>query len=239
MKERVVVFTAYNRDDYLKESLDKWSNVRGLDEYDFYFRVEPSDKLEIMTSLINDFKTKTSTDVFIIHNEELLGCGKNTWNAFNDLFKDYNFVILAEDDITPSEDILEYFTFLEKKYKDDQEVAIISANYEFNEYDINYVSRVDFFRGQIWGTWKDCWDKYIRDTWDFAYDTSENGGPSGWDWNLTLRVLPRNKLKSIVPHSSRSQHIGVNGIHCNPDVFDGTRMNSFKFDISWKDLVEL
>ena len=239
MKDKVVVFTAYNRDDYLKETLDKWSNVRGLDKYDFYFRIEPSDKTEIITDLIHDFKSKVNTDVFTIHNYQLLGCAMNTWTAFNDLFQKYDFVILAEDDITPSDDVLEYFTFLERKYKSDPEVASISANFEFEGYDRHSVSKIDTFRGQIWGTWKDRWENYIRDTWDFAYNTSVNGGPAGWDWNLSLRVLPKNKLKCVVPHASRSQHIGVNGIHCDQTVFDGTQMKSFRFERPWKDLVEV
>ena len=239
MKDKVVVFTVFNRDDYLKETLNQWSKVRGLDSYDFYFKIEPSEKSEIITDIIYDFKQKVSSDVFAIHNYNKLGCAVNTWNAFNDLFQKYDFVILAEDDILPSEDILEYFSFLERKYKSDKEVAVISANYEFEGYDRHAVSKVDVFRGQIWGTWKETWDEYIKDTWDFGYDTGENGGPAGWDWNLTLRVLPKNNLKTVVPHASRSQHIGVNGIHCDETIFDGTQMKSFRPDRPWKDLVEL
>lgn len=238
MKDKAIFFTAYNRFHYLIPTLEQWRNVDGLDNYDIYFRVEPSSVQDIVIDEINKFKNDISSEVNIIINNEIQGCAKNTWNGFNDLFQKYNFVILTEDDILPSSDVCKYFEFLENKYRDDSEVAVISANYEFEGFSENLVSKVGIFRGQIWGTWKDMWDKHIKDTWDFNYSTGENGGPSGWDWNLTLRVLPKNNLKTVVPHSSRSQHIGVKGLHCNEEMFNETQFKSFIPIREWKDLVE-
>jgi len=238
MKSKAIFFTVYNRPDYLSKTLTSWENVRGMEDYDIYFRIDPSSETENVIEQINIFSNNINSDVKIILNLEKQGCAHNTWNGFNQLFKDYNFVILAEDDITPSTDAVEYFSFLERKYKYDPSVAVISANYEFPGYSPYTVSKVDVFRGQIWGTWKDRWETYIRDTWDFDYSSGDNGGPSGWDWNLTLRVLPKNNLKTIVPHSARSQHIGVNGLHCDESMFDTTQMKSFKANREWKELIE-
>lgn len=239
MRSKAIFFTIYNRIDYLKPTLEQWLKVRDIQHYDIYFRVEPSEIVEEILNEIESFRNKVNAHTHIILNDQKQGCAKNTWNGFNELFDMYDFVILTEDDILPSFDVIQYFNYLESKYKEDKEVAVISANYEIEGYsDIN-VSKVDVFRGQIWGTWKDRWDQYIRDTWDFAYDTSENGGPAGWDWNLTLRVLPKNNLKSVVPHSARSQHIGINGLHCDESVFELTQMKSFKEDRDWKELVEV
>jgi len=239
MKNKVVVFTVFEREDYLKETLKQWATVRGLEEYDIYFRIEPSGNVESIVDIIHEFKDKVNTDVYTVHNHKVLGCALNSWTAFNDLLQKYEFVILAEDDILVSDDILEYFNYLQRKYRDDKEVAVISANYEFEGYAKDLVSKVGIFRGQVWGTWRDRWENFIRDTWDFDYSTSVDGGPSGWDWHMSLRVFPENKLKSIVPHSSRSQHIGVNGIHCDESIFDGTQMKSFKLHRPWKDLSEV
>lgn len=239
MKDKALFFTVYNRLEYLKQVLEQWRRVRGLESYDIYFRIDPSSKTEDIVEEINNFSNDINTDVKVILNLEIQGCAKNTWNGFNDLLSKYNFVILTEDDIIPSTDVLEYFNFLERKYRDDSEIAVISANYEFDGYDQYSVSRVDIFRGIIWGTWKNIWNSYIRDTWDFDYSTGVNGGPSGWDWNLTLRVLPQNNLKTIVPHSARSQHIGEYGIHCDPSIFDSTQFKSFKLERPWKDLKEV
>jgi hypothetical protein len=239
MKNKAIFFTVHNRPDYLRSTLEQWKVVENLSEYDIYFRIDPSDVTENVVEEINSFSNAISSNVKTILNLEKQGCAHNTWNGFNTLFNDYEFLILAEDDIIPSTDIANYFTFLERKYRNDEEIAVISANYEFPEYDKHSVSRVPIFRGQIWGTWKSIWDSYIKDTWDFDYSSGVDGGPSGWDWNLTLRVLPENNLKCIVPHSSRSQHIGVNGLHCDEEIFDGTQMKSFKSHREWKDLVEV
>ena len=239
MKDKAIFFTVYDRIRYLIPTLEQWRKVRGLENYDIYFRIEPSRITEDIVEEINKFSHDVNTDVRTILNLEVQGCARNTWNGFNDLFNKYDFVILTEDDILPSTDVLEYFAFLERKYRDDEEVAVISANYELEGYDPYLVSKVEIFRGIIWGTWRNMWERYIKDTWDFDYSTGENGGPSGWDWNLTLRVLPKNNLKTLVPHSARSQHIGVHGIHCQPEIFDSTQMQSFKLERPWKELQEV
>lgn len=236
---KAIFFTAYNRPHYLKQCLEQWAKVKNLEQFDVYFRVDPSIMTEEVIEEINVFSKKVSARVKTILNLEKQGCAQNTWNGFNDLFNQYDFVVLTEDDILPSTDIADYMSFLGRKYHSDKEIAVVSANYEFEDNDPHAVSRVDIFRGQIWGTWKDVWDTYIRDTWDFDYSTGVEDGPSGWDWNLTLRVLPQNKLKTIVPHSSRSQHIGVLGLHCDEKVFDSTQMKSFKPERAWKELHEV
>jgi hypothetical protein len=236
---KAIVFTVFNRPQYLKRSLEEWSKVDGINHFDFYFKIEPSDFLNENMSAIRNFKYSSGANVVCMLNIDQQGCGLNTWEAFDLMFKTYDFVILAEDDIHPSKDICRYFNYLENKYREDEEVAIISANHEMDGYSEVELTRLGIFRGQIWGTWKKYWDLYIKDTWDFKYDSSVDGGPAGWDWNLSLRVLPNNNLKTIAPHSSRSQHIGVDGIHCNESVFFETLMKSFKDDYEWKELIEV
>lgn len=238
MKSKSIFFTIYNRIEYLKPTLEQWLEVEDIVDYDIYFRVEPSEILDDVLKEIESFRNKVNAYSHVIVNDQKQGCARNTWNGFNELFDRYSFVILTEDDILPSTDVCKYFTFLENRYREDNEVITISANYEFDGYDDLFVSKIGIFRGQIWGTWKDRWNKYIKDTWDFDYSSGENGGPSGWDWNLSLRVLPNNNLKSIAPHSSRSQHVGVTGLHCDESIFELTQMKSFKKERIWKELVE-
>jgi len=239
MRSKAIFFTVYNRIEYLKPTLEQWLDVEDIVEYDIYFRVEPSSVMDEVLKEIKDFRNKVNAHTHVIVNDEKQGCARNTWNGFNELFERYDFLILTEDDIFPAADVCKYFTFLENKYRDDEEVAVISANYEMDDNSDIHVSRVPIFRGQIWGTWKNMWEKYIRDTWDFAYDSSEDGGPAGWDWNLTLRVLPRNNIKTLVPHSARSQHMGVIGLHCNEHMFHKTQMSSFKKNRYWEELIEV
>ena len=239
MRSKAIFFTIYNRIEYLKPTLEQWLEVEDIVDYDIYFRVEPSEILDDVLNEIELFRSKINAHSHVIVNDQKQGCARNTWNGFNELFDRYSFVILTEDDILPSTDVCKYFTFLENRYREDKEVITISANYEIDGYDDLFVSKIGIFRGQIWGTWKDRWNKYIKDTWDFDYSSGENGGPSGWDWNLSLRVLPNNSLKSIAPHSSRSQHVGVTGLHCDESIFELTQMKSFKKERIWKELVEV
>lgn len=239
MIKKCIVFTAYNRPRYLYKTLRKWENVELIKDQDIYFSVDPSEYTEEIVGLINDFKNKINSNVFIHVNENLYGCAKNTWSVIDRAFNDYDFVIIAEDDIFPSKDILKYFDYLIDKYTNDDEVGVICTNYEKEDWDETKISRFNGFRVQIWGTWKDVWDKYIKNTWDFDYSTGVNNGPSGWDWNLNLRVLPQNNLKSIVPHSSRSQHMGETGVHCTPGIFESTQYKSFREDYNWQELIEV
>jgi hypothetical protein len=104
MKNKAIFFTTYNRPDYLSETLDSWQNVRGIEDYDIYFRVDPSEHTENIIEQISKFSNKINADVRTILNLEKQGCAHNTWNGFDQLFNTYNFVILTEDDILPSTD---------------------------------------------------------------------------------------------------------------------------------------
>ena len=236
---KAIVFTISDRVDYLKKTLESWSNVRKLNQFDFRFNIEPSEKLEEIENVIMDFFKKTKVTGSIKINNKVMGCATNTWFSFDDLFKEYDFVILAEDDIIVSQDIIEYFDYLENKYKDDDSVAIISANTKWTTRDPHLVVREKAFNGLVWGTWKKYWDNYFKDTWDFNYSSGLNGTSSGWDWNITLRILPLNNLFSIHPLVSRSQHIGIDGIHCTPEIFDQTQSPSFDSNSSWNELIEV
>jgi GT2 family glycosyltransferase len=238
MKNKAIVFTVYNRTEYLSQTLNAWAKVKDLDQFDIYFRVEPSDKLRQVGDIIKKFANSVKANVHIGVNHKRYGCAKNSYTALDEAFKKYNFVILAEDDIEPSADVANFFSELNNKYMDDKLVGAIVANHEEPGYAVDKVSKVDFFRGLIWGTWKHQWDKYIKDTWDFAYETAGEEGLGGWDWNISLRVFPSNNLKVVVPHASRSQHIGIFGIHSDDkSYYEGIR-ESFKEDFIWDTLEE-
>jgi hypothetical protein len=234
--KKAIFFTVFDRPVYLKNSLDSWEKVDNLSEYDIYFKLEPSSYLDANIDIINNFYDKTNINMHILTNDHLMGNGNNVWDGFEILFEKYDFVILAEDDILVSTDVCKYFDYLEEKYRDDEEVAIISANTKWDTTDPTFIVKEPRFNGLIWGTWKKYWTNYFRDTWDKDYTS---GTPSGWDWNLTLRVLPPNNLKTIHPHVSRSQHIGESGLHCTEEIFDLTRSPSFNETNDWIELIEV
>lgn len=229
--KKAVLFTVFNRVDYLKETLESWSKVDLIKDYDFCFYVEPSNVSKQITDLIYNFEDKTDINFSIHYNESILGTGGNTWRGFTDLFKKYYFVVLAEDDVIVSKDILRYFDAAEKMYRDDDEIAIISANTKWGTTDPTLVVREQGFNGLVWGTWKKYWDNYFAPNWDKDY--SSDPIHNGWDWHLNLRIMPSNGLKNINPLASRSNHIGINGMHCDDIMFKDTQSPSFRENHNW------
>ena len=136
--------------------------------------------------------------------------------------------IWGEDDFVVSPDTLRFFNAMRMNGQAND--LAVCAKWVGTDADQKPETwhRVNEFTGNIWGTWKDKWNKYLRDTWDFDYSSGISHSsafeetPSGWDWNIHLRVMPANNLQCIVPTQSRSRHIGVVGIHSTVDCFDDT-----------------
>lgn len=238
MTNKAIVFTVYNRTNYLSQTLNAWSKVKDLDQFDIHFRVEPSDKLRQVGQIIKKFSNSVKANVHVEVNDKLFGCSKNTYTVLDEAFKKYNFVVLAEDDIAPSADIANFFSVLDERYRDDRSIGAIVANHEEPGFDPRKISKIDFFEGRLWGTWKHQWDTYLKDTWEFTNTRESKERAVGWDWNISLEVFPENNLSVIVPHASRSQHIGVFGIHSDDKSYHEGLKESFREDFIWDSLEE-
>jgi hypothetical protein len=238
-KDKALVFTVFNRKDYLIRTLDAWSKVKNLGDYDIFFKIEPTKITRTMVKIIKQFENKVESNVHVIVNETVQGVHLNTWSVFDLAFEKYNFVIYSDDDMIPSQDVADYFTELEKMYRDDPQVLFICAGSERDGFNPEFVSRVQSFPGRLIATWRDKWHQYVRNTWDFDYSTAGPEGLSGWDWNVGLRVMPQNNLFSIIPHHTRCQHIGEVGIHCSPTDFHESQYKSFKDNCEWDKLIEV
>jgi len=209
-----VTFTISNRPHYLDRALRSWRNVRGVDKVKFYFGIEPSqlrmDNSLLIFRFMGDVRAKGKT----YYNEERLGVLENPYVCLNDAFKLHDYVILAEEDIEVSSDILEYHTWAAETYENDKEIgAVCSWNGLPDTHMPNGVLRSPAFPSVwLWGTWRDRWNEYIGPTWDHDYSSSV-GYDSGWDWNMNKRVFPAKGKKSIVPLISRSNNFGAIGTH--------------------------
>lgn len=228
--KKAIVFTVFDRPEFLEPTLESWLNVEYLDQYDIFFKVEPSEKNNEVLNIIKNFSYKSGKDVKIMLNSTRRGVLLNPWEAIDLLVNkfSYDFFILAEDDLIVSNDILNYFNQAIHKYSSQENVLCICS---MNDTDLNdeYVfQEVDSFRVLVWGTWASKWNNYLRDTWDKDYSSGIDGGPSGWDWNISLRVIPQNNLICIAPSTSRVQHIGSHGTHVLPENYESTRLKTFK-----------
>jgi len=226
----VLAFTAYNRVDFLKRSLDSWrhTNLNLVTSVQFF--IEPSDQLAEILEVISIFKALCPVPVIVHVNSEKYGVLRNPWELFDNLFNKQlaQFVILGEDDFLVSPDTLDFFEAM-RGQMNDATMAICAkwvgagANREPASW-----HRTNEFTGNVWGTSKQVWNSFLRDTWDFDYGSGTPDAPeSGWDWNIGLRVMPRNGLHCIVPTASRSYHIGTVGVHCTEEDYQATTTHNF------------
>lgn len=224
--QTILAFTVAGRKDYLSQSLDSWLATDLNLVTAVHFFIEPIEVKEI-TPVIDAFAERCPAPVIKHFNKEKLGVLRNPWHLFDHCFRieNANFVILGEDDFLVSPDVLNFLLGVSRSSERSVCTMAVCAKWVGKNSDRNPATwhRTKEFTGNIWGTWKTIWDKYLRDTWDFDYSSGkEDGSSSGWDWHLQLRVIPKNGLHCIAPTASRSKHIGVTGVHCTEKVFDET-----------------
>ena len=61
---KAVVFTSYDRLDYLRDTLKSWRNVANKNGYDFFFKLEPSPMQKNMEKRMVDFLSGKTRRVF-------------------------------------------------------------------------------------------------------------------------------------------------------------------------------
>jgi len=221
---RALFLTAYNRPDYLRDSLVSWESVQGLEGWTVLATIEPSPLQSAVSDIIRSFSDRMGIDIELTINPERYGVLRHPWVVFERLFSEgFDFVVRTEDDIVVSDDILKFFEWSSEHFEHDPEIATVNA---FNTMTSDptqpdVVQRSRQFSPLVWGTWRDRWEQVISPTWDHDYSTFNDypGHQSGWDWNLNTRVLPQRGLRCAVPCAPRSDHIGVVGTHGTAENF--------------------
>lgn len=198
-----VAFTvSCQRPDYLKQALVSWCEVRGTGQAQFIFCLEPGTSFPV-----SDF-TKWAAGQFphciVEVNKARRGCMGNTRRALERSFETgAEFAIVAEEDVQVSSDILEYFSWAQKQYLDDQDtVAVCAHSKSAAAAESASVVRAPWFNPLIWGTWPDKWQEFILPRWESWAEHSQ-----AWDGYLKQAVAENGKY-SIHPVRSRSRHFG-------------------------------
>ena len=227
--------TVSDRPHYLDETLQYWSQVRGLEKYHFTFHVEPSKVLERNLQIIDRWEEdelKAGRKLFqtAVVNNFRMGVLLNPWHVFEQAFLEgADFVILCEEDTPVSRDILEYFEWASKEFESDVDVLGVCAfsPTALHDYSEHLCAKVPDFNPLVWGTWKDRWNFVFRNSWDKDYSTGNpDGSEAGWDWNIK-RIISRLDKHFVFPLQSRSTHIGVHGAHMLPIQFPSSTSPSF------------
>lgn len=220
----VVAFTVNNRTGYLAWVLESWRETRGVEEAHLIFRCEPGCPEAVALCEAVDFAAETTVTV----NPERFGVLGNPWQALAAGFWRSDFVILAEEDLIVSMDVLEYLTWCRDRYRDDPQVLAVTTHQHYEQPGgVAGVMPQRFDQDPdphlwVWGTWRDRWETCLRDDWDFDYRAR------GWDWRIKDYWLMTKRMRLMAPCLSRSQHIGrVGGVHCTPDQYETMRSRCF------------
>jgi hypothetical protein len=101
-------------------------------------------------------------NVKTLFRDENLGCGRAISSAIDWFFEHEEAGIILEDDCLPSNSFFYYCSELLKRYKNDDNIMIVSGFNELGEFSSN---KADYFftkSAGIWGwaTWKRAWKHY-------------------------------------------------------------------------------
>jgi hypothetical protein len=225
----IIAFTVNNRPGYLKRSLESWSRVRGIGEAELLFQCEPG-----CPEAVEVCRAASFTSAHYIVNESRAGVLAAPWLAMERAFGLDPFVVLAEEDVVVSSDVLEYFAWAAEEYRGDPGVRMVCAfRHDEPAAAERGAERSLKFSPLVWGTWRDTWEKEIRGRWDFDYSRR------GWDYAICEDLLADSKCV-IQPSRSRSQHIGrTGGAHCTEAMFESTLAPEWQPDYapgSWEEL---
>lgn len=215
-----------DRPHYLAQSLDSWSAVRGVEDWAFVFAVEPGPHAAECSELIRHRLAACEVDVVL--NPVRRGVLGNPHFVLGLGFERSEFVVLAEEDVLASNDVLEFFAYGNAAFSDDADVLAVCASGLDTAPSASPAawSRVCDFRPLVWATWRDRWEDVLRDTWDLDYTSGPTRDESGWDWNIG-RLLESRGMHCVFPDVSRSLHIGKHGVHMLPELFELSQARSY------------
>jgi hypothetical protein len=210
--KKCIVFTCYNRPEYLKQTLNQWKKVKKLNEYDIHFSIDYSkEHFKDIYKLILDFCEEKK--FYIKINRPKLGVLKNTYSILNYVFENnYEFVVIAEDDTLPSIDILSFFEFCNEYYLNKDNILCSCAYSKVDNDNPKYLTLKPTFDSWLWAISKDKWTLYLKDNWDFDYSFG------GWDNKIRNIIMPNNHLYSVYSKNCRVEHIGQIGTHMTSEM---------------------
>jgi GNT-I family len=191
------------REKYLRQALDSWAHVRGIQDAHLLFCLEPRPpRSPFPVAEFREFLRRSFRSTEVVVNAEHLGCLRNTRQAMALAFSgEPDFAVLAEEDLVVSTDVLEYFTWAQR-YAADPAVQAVCSHVFVSNAQPDQAVRASWFNPLVWGTWPGRWHEYISPGWGGIA-----GNPDAWDACLRARIREDEKA-CVFPALSRSQHIG-------------------------------
>lgn len=235
MFDTPILFIIFNRPDTTQEVFNA---IRAIKPKKLYVTADGARKGN-QNDLINCPKTREimnidwDCDLKTLYRDENLGCRNAVSDAITWFFNQEEKGIILEDDCLPD---LSFFPFCEElleKYKDDEQIMLISGdNFQNGKKQGEasyYFSRYNHIWG--WASWRRVWEHYdvdmntfpenkekgflneifsskkARNYWLKRFEKAYNGEINTWDYQWTYTIFSRNGI-SILPNVNLISNIG-------------------------------
>jgi len=246
-----VMITAKSRPDYLTRTLTSWKAARGITEVRAPRRVAlgwDDAKYAEMVMVIEAARKPPNPCHWLIKPDSTAarasnGMARAIAECVTAMFADpqVDFVVMGEEDVIVSDDVLELMAWGAGRFRDDKRVLAVNGHDEggqgwcvpgigaLNGDADQWAIRLNqSFNPWCWGTWRDRWFDVLEPAWD--YEVNSGGAmDSGHDHHLARRVIPNGGYLCVTPDASRSQNIGqYGGWAADPAKFGETQSASFR-----------
>lgn len=260
--EAPVLLIGFNRPDTIQQVFEKIREVQPAKLYvavdgPRHNKVGEAELVEKVRQLVQ--QVDWQCNVKYLFRENNLGCKRGVSGAISWALENEDRVIIVEDDIVAVQSFFSFADELLEKYKDDERIAMISAN---NYTPLDFMTSDYLFSkyGHIWGwaTWKKVWDKFDVDLPYLKEDLQkgflktiglpkdemryfekyakkiiflkENNTVNTWDYQFAYYRI-RNSLLSIVPRVNLASNIGTTS--SRTDIIDLINKNYYAADNSF------
>lgn len=216
---KAIMLPVFNRPDYLKQLLESF---RRTSDWHLFIVFDKSPKTDELISIV---KT-ASLDVIKVHmevNEPRKGMVQNAWDGMEWAFRmGSEFTVCLEDDLWLSPDFFLLMNWYKRNFQDRPlAFGAYGAQGGNAKGEPDELLVTDYFTGNGWAVFPECWDKWFRPFW-FNVDLGmKHFGPTciGNDWNIS-GAFREFGVKMPFPALARSKHMGKTGGHFHPAIYE-------------------
>lgn len=238
-----VALFVYNRTVCLNDTLNALKRNKIQKLYVFSDGPKDSESEKGVTDVRNIIKMIDWVDIEIIERNKNFGLSRSIKDGINYVLKQYEKIIVIEDDICVADDFFAYMQNCLENYRDDERIAgVTGVRYPFDRSVFNNYSCDIFFTHRFsswgWGTWRRWWDtletdivslrKLVKES---SIDWSQGGysmkymatarlvGETHgvWDIDCAINLLAHRRY-FVCPKFNLVRNTGFdNGTHTNPD----------------------
>ena len=190
-----ITVSAYNRPEYLQQTLAALRACDGFDSCRVVVLIDPSDEAGRCAEVA------TTLGFVCFAYATRVGCNAAIMNAFAYGFQvmESEFHLHFEDDTVPTRDALRWFAWARDAYRDQARIMNVSGYQRVSNGCLDECGARRWFTPWGWGVWRDRWD----------------GLAAGWvrddatSWDVVVNHVLRAGRHEVFPTVSRIQNIGA------------------------------